>query len=75
MIDLKTLVGKKVKLTDIDNYTYTAEVSEYIYPEDNVPAEIEAIVLDYPIRSDGYKYSNLIEFASNEIKDIEIISQ
>ena len=61
-INLKALVGKNVKLTDIDGYTYTAEVSEYIFQDDNVPEEIEAIVLDYPVRSDGYKYDHLIEF-------------
>ena len=74
MIELKKLVGKKVKLTDIDGYIYTATVSEYVFPEDNEPEE-ESIVLDYPVRNDGYKYEDLIEFKASEIHSIEIISE
>ena len=72
MIDLKKIVGKTIKLTDIDNYIYMGEVSEYAFPEDNEP-EVESIVLDYPLRNDGYKYENLIEFMKPEIKSIEIL--
>lgn len=72
MTELRRVVGKKIKLTDIDGYIYTGMVSEYVFPEDNDP-EVESIVLDYPLRNDGYKYKELIEFTALEIKSIEII--
>lgn len=67
------LEGKKVRLIDTDEEVFEAKVTDYIYPEDNEP-EVEAIIVDYPVRSDGYKYEYPVEFTAPEIKSIEIIS-
>lgn len=73
-MNLRFYEGKNVKLTDIDGKIYTGYVADYIFAEDNVPKEMEAVILDYPIRkSDGYKYRNPVEFTAPEIKSIEII--
>lgn len=68
MIDLKKLVGSKVRIVDIDNITYEGIVYEYIDAEDNVPEGIEAIILtDLPRLDDGKKFNNPIEFKATEI--------
>lgn len=68
MIDLKKLVGSKVRIVDIDDITYEGIVDEYIDAEDNVPEEIEAIVLSVLLRLDnGEKFINPIEFKATEI--------
>lgn len=72
MDNLKIYDGKTVKLTDIDGEVFTGYVGDYIYADDNEP-EVEGIVLDYPVRGDGYKYENPVEFDAPEIKSIEII--
>lgn len=72
-MDLRFFVGKNVKLTDDEDREYKGYVSDYIFAEDNVPEEVEAIVLDYLVRDDGFKYKNLIEFTAPEIKSIEVI--
>lgn len=75
MVKLRTLEGKKIRLTDFDDNVFEGYVGDYIYPDDNEPEGIEGIVLDYPIRkSDNYKYENLIEFDAPDIKSIEIIA-
>lgn len=69
MINLKELVGLKVRIIDIDDITYEGIVDEYIDSEDNVPEEIEAIILSDLLRlDDGKKFSNLIEFKATEVK-------
>ena len=54
-MNLRNYEGKNVKLIDNDGEIFEGYVSDYIFAEDNVPEEVEAIVLDYPIRiSDSY---------------------
>lgn len=68
MINLKKLVGSKVRIVDIDDITYEGIVDEYIDAEDNVPEEIEAIILTDLLRlDDGKKLNNPIEFKATEI--------
>lgn len=73
MTDLRKFEGKRVKLIDVDGDIFEGLASDYIFAEDNVPEEIEAIVLDYPVRNDGYKYHNPVEFKAPEIRSIEVI--
>lgn len=73
-INLKELVGSKVRIVDIDDITYEGVVDEYIEAEDNVPEEVEAIILvDLFKLDDGDVFSNPIDFTALEIKDIYII--
>lgn len=73
-MNLRFYEGKNVRLTDTDGKNYEGYAADYIFAEDNVPEEIEAIILDYPIRkSDGYRYENPVEFTAAEIKSIEAI--
>lgn len=68
MINLKELVGSKVRIVDFDNLTYEGIVYEYIDAEDNVPEEIESIILSDLLRlDDGKKFNNPIEFKATEI--------
>ena len=68
MSNLKELVGSKVRIVGIDEITYEGVVDEYIAAEDNVPEEIEAIILSDLLRlDDGKKFNNLIEFKATEI--------
>lgn len=73
MIKLSTLEGKRIKLVSKNGRSYKGIVGDYIYPEDNVPEEIEAIILDRPTRDDGFKYENPVEFTVPEIESIEVI--
>lgn len=73
MIKLSTLEGKRVRLVSRNGQSYEGIVGDYIYPEDNVPEEIEAIIIDNPTRDDGFKYKNPVEFTASEIESIEII--
>lgn len=72
-MNLIELEGEKVRLTSVSGHTFEGIVGDYIFPEDNAPEEIEAIILDYPIRDDGYKYKNPVEFTAKDIQSIEII--
>lgn len=73
-MNLRSYEGKNVKLIDIDGEIYEGYAADYIFADDNEPVEVEAIVLDYPVRkSDGYKYENPIEFTRPEIKSIEVL--
>ena len=68
MINLKELVGSKVRIVDIDGIRYEGIVDAYIDAEDNVPEEIEAIILSDLLRlDDGKKFNNPIEFKATEI--------
>lgn len=72
---LRSFEGKSVQLIDTDGEIFEGYVSDYISAKDNVPEEIDSIVLDCPTRkTDGYKYQNPVEFTASEIKSIEIIS-
>lgn len=71
MIKLSALEGKKVRLYNKSGSSFVGVVGDYIHPEDNEPEEVEAIVLDYPIRDDGYRYEYPVEFTSAEIKKVE----
>ena len=73
-MDLRSFEGKKVRLIDIDGDVFEGYASDYIFPEDNVPEEVEAIVLDYPVKNNNHKFDYPVEFAAPEIKSIEIIA-
>lgn len=72
-MELKKYYNKKVRLTDIGGIKYEGRVGDYVWPDDNEPEGIEAIILDYPVRDDGYKYQNPIQFNAPEIKSLEVI--
>lgn len=63
------LEGKRVRLTDIDGKVFTGKVTDYVYPEDNEPEDIDCII----IRDDKTKRS--IGFNNPEIKSIDILSE
>lgn len=74
MLNLRSLEGKNIRLTDIEEEVFVGYVADYVFAEDNVPEEVEAIILDYPVRqSDGYKYKNPVEFIAPDIKSVEVI--
>ena len=73
MIKLSTLEGKKVRLYNKSGTSFVGVVGDCIYPEDNEPEEVEAIVLDYPIRDDGYKYKYPVGFTATEIEKVEVL--
>lgn len=64
-MELKHYYGKKVTVIDVDGKTFTGLVDDYFFPEDNENGE-ESIV----IKTNG---SGLVEFTSNDIKEITII--
>lgn len=73
-MNLRKFEGESVRLTDSDGEIYEGVVTDYIFAEDNEPEEVEALVLDCPVRkSDGYKYENPVEFTALEIQSIEIL--
>lgn len=73
-MNLRQFEGKNVRLTDKDGEIFEGYVSDYIFAEDNAPEEVEALILENPIRkSDGYKYENLVEFTALEIQSVEIL--
>ena len=73
-MNLRSYEGKNVRLTDTDGSIFEGYASDYIFAEDNVPKEVEALVLDYPIRkSDGHRYENPVEFTAPEIKSIVVL--
>ena len=69
MINLKELVGRKIRITDIDEIEYEGVVDEYIDAEDNVPEEIEAIILiNLKKIDDGDIFGNPIEFTAPKFR-------
>lgn len=72
-MELYRFEGKRVHLTDSEGEEFEGVVGDYIYPDDNEPEGVEAIVLDYSIRGDGYKYKNPVLFNAPDIKSIELI--
>ena len=74
-MNLRFFEGKNVRLTDNAGEVFEGYAADYIFAEDNVPEEVEALVLDYPVRkSDEHKYKNPVEFTAPEIKSIEVIA-
>lgn len=72
-MNLRKFEGENVRIVCTDDEVFEGYASIYIFADDNEP-EVEAIVLDCPIRkSDGYKLPNLTEFTAPEIKSIEVI--
>lgn len=65
--------GKQIRLTNVNGQIFEGPVWDYIYPEDNEPEGVEGIIMDYPVRNDGFKYKNPVQFNAPEIKSIEII--
>lgn len=66
--------GETVRLTDTEGEIYEGYATAYICADDNEPVEVDAIILDYPVRkSDGYRYENPIEFTAPEIESIEVL--
>ena len=57
--------GKEVKITATNGQSFTGVISDYIYPEDNEPAE-ESVVMD----AIG---GRVIEFPASDIKRIDVI--
>jgi len=72
-MNLKQFVGKKVRITNTEDMEFEGVVWDYVFPEDNEPEGVEGIIVDYPIRSDGYWYKNPVLFNASEIKIIELI--
>ncbi len=73
-MNLRSYEGKNVRIIDTDEEIFEGYVADYIFAEDNVPEEVEALVLEHTIRKlDGYKYENPIEFTAPEIKSITVI--
>ena len=73
-MDLIDYEGKTVRLTDTDGEIYEGYAADYVFADDNEPVEVDAIILDYPVReSDGYKYETPVEFTEPEIHSIEMI--
>ena len=56
----------KVRIVDTDGDVFVGKVNDYIEADDNVPEEIEGIIID---TSDG----QILEFTEKTIKSIEII--
>ena len=73
-VDRNGFEGEKVRLIDVDGDVFEGYASDYIFPEDNVPEEVEAIVLDYPVKNNNCKFDYPVEFAAPEIKSIEILA-
>lgn len=74
-MSLRPYEGEWVLLTNTDGQTYKGYASDYIFPEDNYPEEVEGIILNKPIRGDGYVYNRSVEFAAPEISAIEIVER
>lgn len=72
-MELWKYVGEKVRILNTDKEVFEGDVSDYIYPEDNEPEEIESIILDHLVREDGHKFLNSVEFTASEIESIKIM--
>ena len=72
-MELRKFEGERVRITDTDGQTYEGYVSDYIFPEDNYPEAVEGIVLNRPVRGDGYVFDRSVEFAAPEIRTIKIV--
>lgn len=64
------LEGKTIRILDTDNRLWEGKVTDYIYPEDNEPEEIESIIIKC---SKGRFPGKSVEFIEKDIKSIEII--
>ena len=72
-MELYKFEGKKVRLIDTEGEEFEGVVGDYIFPEDNEPEGIDGIILDYPMRGDGYKYQSPVLFNAPDIKAIDLI--
>lgn len=68
-MNLRKYEGEYVRLHTTDGEVYEGYVSDYIFPEDNEPEEVESLVLEIP----GREY--LTEFPGREIELVEIIDK
>lgn len=76
MIDLKTLVGKRIQLIDMDGDTFIGQVCDYFFPDDNPPDFTEeAIAVHNPIKNSRISYANPVVFNASEIKKVEILNK
>lgn len=73
MSKLSKFEGKMVRLITNDGHQYEGFVGDYIYPEDNEPEGVEAVILDPPLLEGNHKTTGLMEFVADEIKEIETI--
>lgn len=73
MVKLSALEGKKIRLTSKRGQAFEGVVGDYIYPEGNEPEDIEEIVIDYPIKGDGTRSSDLLGFTAADIASIEVL--
>ncbi len=74
-MNLRKFESKNVRIIDTEKDIYEGYVGDYIFPEDNEPEGMEAVVLDNVKRLGNpiYFYNNPVRFNKNEIKSIEII--
>ena len=69
-MNLIELEGKSIRIIDTKDRLWEGKVTDYIYPEDNEPEEIESVIIKclkgrFPGKS--------VEFTEKDIKTIEII--
>ena len=67
-MNLQAFEGKRVKIIDDEGRVFEGVVGDYIFPEDNPPMMIEAVILD-----DVAGFGNPIQIDKDQIKSIEII--
>ncbi|MCD8090079.1 MAG: hypothetical protein LUD81_05560 [Clostridiales bacterium] len=74
-MNLRKFEGKNVRIIDTEKDIYEGYVGDYIFPEDNEPEGMEAVVLDDTKRVSNPKrfYDLPVRFNANEIKSIELI--
>lgn len=65
----QALEGKRVRIVDVDGDIFEGTVSDYFYPEDNVPEGVAGIALeDCPQRPGAW-----VGFNAPDIKSIKLI--
>ena len=62
--------GKKVRFIYREKIVWEGNVSEFIYPEDNEPEEIESIIMICKV---GRFPGRSIEFTAPEIESIKVL--
>lgn len=62
--------GKKVRIIDTEKRVWEGKVTDYIYPEDNEPEEIESIIIKCKV---GRFPGRSIEFTAPEIESIKVL--
>ena len=69
-MSLVEMEGKKIQILDTENKSWEGTVTDYIYPEDNEPEEIESIIIKC---SKGPFPGKSVEFTEKDIKTIKVI--